>query len=125
MRAIANLNNAYHDVIETMDVANTALAEGKDSLVERFTFSDEWDAYEDQMKRKKDQQVALVFAAGSIFAALASFPPVTAAVAGIGFGTAAAKTILATFQSLTFAASNSWNLLEQVQSLTDKTDTGM
>lgn len=134
MKAIANLNGVFHDVIVAIDVANEAFSQEKDSLVARFTFTDEWDVYEDKMKHKKDQELALAFTALTVVAALASLPllPAAAGAAGAAVGgaatakaaTAITEKLAGTFSGTTFAGANGYNFIQGLQDKFDTTDTG-
>ena len=51
--ALSNLNAHFGDTLRASDVANIAMAVGKENLVETFTYSDEFDEYEDHWVHAK------------------------------------------------------------------------
>lgn len=140
MKSISYLNNAFYNVIHAMDVANTALGEGKEGIVGEFTLAHEWDVYEDKMKHKKDQKMSMLLTGGTVLAALAGLPFLPGAGAALisveaGLEGAAlleaeaknlklAKNTLGYFSSSTFAISGGYNFFDQWVSGNDKTDTG-
>lgn len=136
MKSISNLNNAFFDVISAIDAVNIALGESMVSLVDEFTLAHEWDVYEDRMKKKKQQEIALIMTAATILAALAGLPQVSSGATKI-FGDAALvatnfekaaepfEKAFATFSGSVFASSGTYNLVEGLAIYNDQTDTGV
>jgi len=101
------------------------------SCVAEFTFNDEWDVYEDHMKHKKNQEIALALTAGSILAALAGIPAIVEGTVGVMGATGvlavsskAVEKVFDTFAGTTSATSNAFNLVDGFATMNDKTDTG-